>query len=48
MLFYNLAVAALLTYARLALRQSGLGLWPAVILHTALAVWCIASLRGKK
>jgi hypothetical protein len=44
-LLYNIAVVSLLGYARIGLRLSGVGSWPAVILHSALAVWCVACLR---
>jgi hypothetical protein len=46
MLVYNFVVAALLGYAGLALGFTGIGLWPAAVAHTALAVWCVASLRS--
>jgi hypothetical protein len=41
MLFYNIAVATLLAYARLGLGLSGIGLWPTFALHVILALCCI-------
>jgi hypothetical protein len=46
-LIYDLAAAALLTYAGLFLNMAGIALWPAVLVHSALAVWCVTSLRVK-
>jgi hypothetical protein len=45
MLLYNTAVVALLGFAGLVSGLAGLGLWPGVLLHVALAAWCIACLR---
>jgi hypothetical protein len=44
LLAYDLAAAALLVYARLYLSLAGLALWPAVVLHVVLAVWCVVCL----
>ena len=41
MLFCNAGAVAVLTYAGLSLKLSGLGLWPVVLLHAALMVWCL-------
>lgn len=45
-LIYNLSAAAILAFAGLGLRMSGVALWPAVVLHAALGVWCVACLRS--
>lgn len=45
MLFYNISVAAVLSYPGLALGLSGVLLWPAVLLHASLAIGCLVCLR---
>ena len=45
MLLYNVAVAAILAFAGLGFGLRGIALWPAVVLHTIMAVWCSACLR---
>ena len=48
MVLYNAAVTVVLAYAGTGLGAFGVGLWPAVLLHLALAVWCIACLWCKR
>jgi hypothetical protein len=43
-LIYDVAAAALLAYAGLFLAMAGIALWPAIVLHTALAFWCVVSI----
>src|SRR4030095_16472298 len=45
MLLYNSVAVAVLASAGAGVRLVGVLTWPAVTLHAALAVWCIARLR---
>src|SRR4029079_18742771 len=46
MLLYNSVAVAVLATAAAGARLVGVLAWPAVALHLALAVWCIACLRN--
>ena len=46
MLVYNIGVSVILVYTALGLTIFGIGLWPAVVLHLAMAVWCIIKLKN--
>ena len=46
MVLYNLGVAIILGTAGIRSQAVGIALWPAVMLHAAMTVWCIASLLG--
>ena len=44
-LLYNAAVVAVLAFAGIGFGLHGVALWPAVVLHAVMTVWCVASLR---
>jgi hypothetical protein len=46
-LLYDVAAAGLLVFAALFLNMAALALWPGVVLHTALALWCGISLVSR-
>jgi hypothetical protein len=46
MVLYNFGVAVILGAAGIRSQPVGIALWPAVMLHAAMTVWCIASLLG--
>ena len=45
MVLYNLGVAIILGAAGIRSQPVGIVLWPAVVLHAAMTIWCIMSLR---
>ena len=45
MLVYNIVATAVLAFAGIGLGLHGVALWPAVVLHAAMAIWCIVCLR---
>src|SRR5213593_5265709 len=45
MLMYNLVATAVLAFAGIGLGLHGVVLWPAVVLHAVMAIWCVACLR---
>ena len=46
MLLYNSLMLALLLYARMGLGLLGIALWPAIIVHVLMAVWCVLGLKS--
>jgi hypothetical protein len=44
MVFYNTIATGVLWHALMGLKMAGMLMWPAIIVHALLAVWCIASL----
>lgn len=47
-LLYNAGVVAALIFASTGEGLTGMGLWPAVVAHALLAVWCIAYLWSNR
>jgi hypothetical protein len=47
MTLYNIGAVLVLGAAGLKLRPVGTGLWPAVVLHAAMTIWCVTSLLRK-
>jgi hypothetical protein len=48
MFIYNAGAATMLAYGGMGLGLSGIGLWPAVLLHAALTAWCLVCLRSSR
>jgi hypothetical protein len=48
MVIYNAGAVAIFLYAGLALRLSGIGLCPVIVVHSAMTVWCITSLLSRR
>jgi len=46
MLLYNIATVAVLAFAGIGFGLHGVALWPAVILHCAMTLWCVARLMN--
>jgi hypothetical protein len=47
MFIYNIAAVAVLAFAGIGFGLHGVGLWPAVLLHAAMAAWCVVCLRRR-
>ncbi|MEI6265261.1 MAG: hypothetical protein WCP74_09140 [Sphingobacteriia bacterium] len=48
MLAYNIFSIVLLSYTALGEKIAGPGLWPAVLIHLGLLIWCLVSLKPKQ
>ena len=46
MLLYNLGTVVVLATAGIGSKLVGLALWPAVIVHAVMAIWCFRSFRS--
>jgi len=48
MVLYNLGAVLVLGTTGIRSQPVGIALWPAVVLHAAMSVWCFASLRCRQ
>lgn len=48
MLLYNVVAVAILAFAAIGFGLHGVALWPAVVLHAVMTVWCIVCLLADK
>jgi len=48
MVLYNLGAVVILGAAGIQSQRAGIGLWPAVILHAVMTVWCVRHLLRKQ
>jgi hypothetical protein len=44
-LLYDVAAVAILAFAGIGFGLHGVALWPAVVLHAVMTVWCVGCLR---
>jgi hypothetical protein len=44
-LLYDVAAVALLAFAGIGFGLRGVALWPAVVLHAVMTVWCVVYLH---
>jgi len=48
MVLYNAAIAMVLVYAGVGQGLSSIGLWPVVLLHAVMTVWCVTRLHNRQ
>ena len=46
MVLYNAGVIVVLVHQAVGVAIAGIALWPAVVAHAAMGIWCITSLRS--
>jgi hypothetical protein len=46
-LLYDVAAVIILAFAGIGFGLHGAALWPAVVLHALMSIWCVACLRQK-